>query len=307
MMKSISILIPTYNHVCVLLVTQLLQQASIAGINCEIIVADDGSTDKQSVAENQVINTMPHAKYIIRPNNVGRAAIRNFLAQQSHLPHLLFIDSDMIICSDDFLLKYATTEEDAIYDGGIIVRGDVKKLKNNLRYLYEKNAESEHVTEKRNLHPYQHLHTANLMIPRQTMLKYPYDERFRKYGFEDVLLGKSFYLNHVPIYHINNPMSFEIFESNSVFLEKTEEGLHTLWEFSEDLRGYSHLLTLANYLQRRHLAPIVRIWHKFFGKLERHNLSGPSPCLHLFNLYKVGYYMQLKKKNGNKHQQILIK
>lgn len=296
MIKSISILIPTYNYICVSLVAQLQQQAADAGIEFEIIVADDGSTDQQTVSANQAINSIPHARYIVRKENVGRAAIRNFMVEQSLFPHLLYIDSDMVIPSDDYLRRYAETKENAIYDGGIIVLGNGNELKGNLRYLYEKAAEHKHVTAMRNMQPYQHLHTANLMVPRQVMLQCPYDERFQRYGFEDILLGKSFKLRHMPIRHIDNPLSFEIFEPNIDFVRKTEEGLHTLYEFRDDLRGYSQLLTMANYLQRRHLTPLVRFWHFLFGRLERRNLTGSSPHLPLFNIYKVGYYMQLTKK-----------
>lgn len=299
-MKAISILIPTYNHVCTGLVEQLQLQAVQAGLDYEIIVADDGSTDQLTVEANRGINYIPQCRYLIQNKNVGRAAIRNVLAQASRLPHLLYIDSDMIIADSDFLRNYACTVENAVYDGGIIVRGDAQALKGNLRYLYEKSAEKAHVAEMRKRHPYQHIHTANLMVPRRVMMQCPFDERFRHYGFEDVLLGKSFQHQRIPVYHIHNPLSFEIFETNGAFVEKTEEGLRTLYEFRADLRGYSQLLTFTDYLQRRHLAPFVRLWHRLFAHCERSNLSGLSPLLPLLNLYKIGYYLGLKQEGLSK-------
>ena len=77
--QELSVLIPTYNHVCVPLVKQLAQLLQISAVSYEIIVADDGSTDVETVAENKTINDLPHCRYIIRQANVGRAAIRNFL------------------------------------------------------------------------------------------------------------------------------------------------------------------------------------------------------------------------------------
>ena len=44
-MQSLSVLIPTYNDVCVALVEQLLPLLQAADIQYEVIVADDGSTD----------------------------------------------------------------------------------------------------------------------------------------------------------------------------------------------------------------------------------------------------------------------
>ena len=38
--------------------------------------------------------------------------------------------------------------------------------------------------------PYQHFHTCNFVVSRDVMLTHPFDERFRRYGYEDVLFGK---------------------------------------------------------------------------------------------------------------------
>jgi glycosyltransferase involved in cell wall biosynthesis len=69
-MKEISILIPTYNHVCVALVSVLRQQALAAGVIHEVIVADDGSTQRDTVEANRAINEFPCCRYMERPQNV---------------------------------------------------------------------------------------------------------------------------------------------------------------------------------------------------------------------------------------------
>ena len=78
-MKDISILIPTYNHACVELVHAIQQQASLLPISYEIIVADDGSTLASTIQGNRAINEYTNSRYIECPENVGRAAIRNYL------------------------------------------------------------------------------------------------------------------------------------------------------------------------------------------------------------------------------------
>ena len=190
--QEISVLIPTYNHVCVALVKGLAQQLEAVGGDYEIFVADDGSTDAATVAENQVINTLPHCRYIVREENVGRAAIRNFLVREAQQPYVLFIDSDMTLISDDFIRRYLDSDCDTVIDGGVAIGGDPDALKGNLRYRYEKAEEARHTAPERQKTPYQHLHTANLLVRRDLMLEHPFDERFRHYGYEDVLLGKSF-------------------------------------------------------------------------------------------------------------------
>ncbi len=290
-MKDLSILITTYNDNCVALVQTLQEQASLLDSDYEIIVADDGSTDSQVVQANRAINQLPHCQVIERDKNSGRAAIRNFLVQQAHHDWLLFIDSDMVVCRKDFLLRYAETpDSDLVVDGGVCIG---KVIPGNLRSLYEKDAEKKHTAEKRRQTPYQHIHTANLFLHRDVMRQHPFDERFRHYGYEDVLLGKQLQKAAIAISHIDNPLSFEVFESNENFLSKTEEGLRTLYQFRDELNDYSNLLKLANKLKP--IAFVVRKWHHRNKGRERRNLLGPNPCLKVFSLYRLGYFMSLQK------------
>lgn len=289
--QEISVLIPTYNHVCVALVKGLAQQLEAVGGDYEIIVADDGSTDAATVAENQVINTLPHCRYIVREENVGRAAIRNFLVREAQQPYVLFIDSDMTLISDDFIRRYLDSDCDTVIDGGVAIGGDPNTLKGNLRYCYEKAEEARHTAPERQKSPYQHLHTANLLVRRDLMIEHPFDERFRHYGYEDVLLGKSFREQRIPIAHIDNPLGFCTFETNADFVAKTEEGLRTLGQFRDDLRGYSRLLTLISNIHIPAVKSVIRLWHRLFGRLERRNLCGNRPSITVFKLYRLGYFI----------------
>ena len=289
-MKDISILIPTYNGICLTLVQALHQQAEALPISYEIIVADDGSTQQSTILANRTINQMTHCRYVERPENTGRAAIRNYLASQAKYPWLLFIDSDMEVCRADYLRQYATSEGEAIVYGGVVI-GPLQS--GNLRSMYEKAAESKHTYEERQQSPYRDFHTANFMIQRALMIEHPFDERFRNYGYEDVLFGKAMEQAGVPILHIDNPMSFEIFEENEHFVSKTEEGLRTLYQFRHELKGYSRLLDRVQDLPR---TPI-RWWHQLFGAIERKHLTGRHPSLWVFNMYKIGYFLSLSGRN----------
>lgn len=289
-MRELSILIPTFNDPCSTLVGNLQQQAEELGISYEILVADDGSTQHNVLEENRSINALPHCQLIERRVNAGRAAIRNFLAQQARYAWLLFIDSDMVVCRNDYLRKYASCEETPIVDGGVVIGTCIP---GNLRSMYEKAAESEHTYEERQQSPYCDFHTANFMIQRALMIEHPFDERFRNYGYEDVLFGKAMEQAGVPILHIDNPMSFEIFEENEHFVSKTEEGLRTLYQFRHELKGYSRLLDRAQTLPR---TPI-RWWHQLFGAMERRHLTGRHPSLWVFKIYKIGYFLSLSGRN----------
>lgn len=291
--RALSILIPTYNDLCVKLVGDLRQQAETIGIMYEILVGDDGSTDASVVEENHQIEQWEHCHYLIKPTNIGRAAIRNLLANEAQYDSLLFIDSDMTVVRPDFISKYVSQDADVI-DGGVTIGGDAEMLRHNLRYLYEKTSEQEHTVEMRRKNPYQDFHTANFLIRCDLMRSHPFDERFRHYGYEDVLFGKTLKADGVKITHIDNPLGFNTFEDNPSFVAKTEEGLRTLHHFQSELHGYSRLLTFIKGIHIPFILRLIRCWHQLFGKWERRNLCGNHPNLRLFSLYKIGYYLTIK-------------
>ncbi len=287
---ALSILIPTYNDLCVKLVGDLRQQAEQTGIGYEILVGDDGSTNHEVVSENRQIDQWAHCRYLVQPQNTGRAAIRNRLAREARYDWLLFVDSDMTMVRPDYIGQYVAQDNADVVDGGVTIGGDAEVLKQNLRYLYEKASEHEHTAEMRQKKPYQDFHTANFLIRRDLMLSHPFDERFRYYGYEDVLFGKQLRADHIAIKHIDNPMGFCTFESNPDFVSKTEEGLRTLYQFQSELRGYSRLITLVEGIHIPLILSLIRLSHRLFSGLIRHNLCGRHPSLKLFRLYKLGYY-----------------
>lgn len=285
----LSILLPSYNNKCYTLVECLQQQAAaIEGLLYEIIVADDGSKDQVSVISNLRINELPHCRYIRRQENVGRAAIRNFLAREAKGERLLFLDSDVAIVRNDFLCKYLATEAEVV-DGGVEV--PAMQADYCLRYLYEKKSEPRHTSAKRTERPYQSFRTSNFMVHRSLFDRCSFDENFRNYGYEDVLFGKQLQKLGIPILHIDNPVGLDVLESNEVYVQKMEQAMQTLYQFREELQGYSPLLDAVGRLQRWHMLWAVRLWHWCLGGWERRNLCSQSPSLRLLNLYKLGYYV----------------
>jgi glycosyltransferase involved in cell wall biosynthesis len=252
----------------------------------EIIVADDGSTDEESVNSNRSIENLENVKYIIRKENVGRACIRNFLAQQAQYKWLLFLDADVTIDRSRFIQKYLEQDFDVIL-GGIIVLKRVKKLENNLRYIVESKYMESSTTAKRLRKQAKEFHTANFLVKRDIILKVPFNENFKHYGYEDVLFGKELNANGYHIHHINNPVTLIDFEENERFVEKTEESLRTLHEFKNELKGYSALLKYA------WLKPVLKPLYHIIGKPIRNNLAGNNPKVSLFNIYKLLYYCNL--------------
>ena len=285
----LSILIPTFNNVCITLVEQLHELASTAtDLEYEILVADDGSTDASTIDANKQIDTLPHCRYLIRKENMGRSAIRNFLAQQASYPMLLFIDSHMSVIHKDYLRQYILHGRHPLVYGGYAISPGTH-ADGNLRFAYEQSCITHQRQEERAQSPYSNFHTSNFMISREVMLAHPLDQRFKHYGYEDVLFGKNLHEAGIPIMHINNPVGFDHFENNARFMEKTEEGLRTLHQFREELTGYSRLLTVDSKLRRWHLGWAVCGFQRLMGGALR------------AKAYRLGYFMSIPDiKDGNR-------
>ena len=292
--KELSILIPNYNNVCVELVTVLQQQAEALGIDYEIIVADDASPQKDTIPQNQPINDLPHCQYIIKETNTGSAATRNYLGEQSQYHWLLFLDCDIIIPNDHFLERYMSDTHAGVVNGGICIVDD-DTLSHNLRYIYEKDAEPAHTAEKRQANKYHEFRSTNFMIEREVFEACPFDERFTRSGYEEVLFGKMLKQQQIPVTHIDNPVMMTKFETNPDYVTKIERSTRTLHTFRNELRGYSRILTFDSGIHISAVRWIIRLWHRIFGNMERRNLCGSRPILKLFALYRLGYYLALPK------------
>lgn len=304
---DLSILLPSYNNVCVSLVQVLQRQAdALRGkldkpFSYEIIVADDCSTDAACIDANRVIGDMLHCRYLRMEQNVGRAQIRNVLISESRGDYVLLIDSDLFLCDDNYLYKYATSTADVVY-GGTRIGGkgfamvddeaNTENLKGNLRYIYEKKAEPSHRATFRQLRPNQEISVCNLYARRDIMEAHPFDSRFKAYGYEDVLFGKRLAESGIEVTHIDNPVLINEFESNSVFVKKTEEAILTLCRFEQDLEGYSNLKTKVSTLGRYIPLSLFRLWHRIMKNKEKRNLTGSKPSLLLFKLYKLGFFLE---------------
>jgi len=296
----IAILIPTYNYVAYPLAKSLSRQAKEQNIPCEIIVADDASTRNECKQENRLINSLPHCTYIELEKNIGRASIRNLLADKAQGEWLLFLDCDGKPLDDLFLKRYrqaiANHTEADIICGGIIHPKELPASNMSLRYTYEKAAEKHHTAPKRNERPYASFRTFNFMIQREAFKQVRFDESFRHYGYEDVLFGIQLQALGYQILHIDNPLENRDIEPNHIFLKKTEEALRTLAEHADKLGDSVEIHRRYNQLKRMGFAPLIRTLFRLLTPTLQQNLTGKKPYLPYFTFYKLGYYADLRKQ-----------
>lgn len=298
MKPQLSILIPTKNYVCIRLVKELVKQATaIQHLTFEIIVADDGSDKKETIEENKEINQLLHCKYMIREVNVGRSAIRNFLALQAQYTHLLFLDSDVYLPTPLFLQQYI----DSMYSASVVYGGTINdnnsgKWQGNLRYKYEKDSEKKHSLQQRQASPYRSFCTQNFLIAKEVMLNIPFDETIKAYGYEDVVLGKDLEKNAITIKHIDNPILICEFEENKDYLNKIKTSLITLHSIQDKIGNHSQLVVAMQLIKKLHLTKIVS---KAFilgqNTLENKLIYSNNPSLFLLKLYKIGYFISIQK------------
>lgn len=294
MKNSISILIPTYNDACLELVQSLQVQASaLPELLYEIIVADDGSTDVAVIERNRGINSLPNCRYIERKKNVGRAAIRNYLVGQSQYPWLLFIDSDLAIDNELFVENYMLSEGEVVV-GGLKIGGDPMMWHSNLRYRYEMACEEAHDYQHRQQKGEKEFRTTNFLISKAVMEESPFNENFTHYGYEDVMLGKDICAHGHKIVHINNPVLLCDYEGNYHFVEKTEEACRTLYLFRKELQGYSKLISIQRLVGRVPFAySMIRASYPWMSLHIKAQLTGKSPSVFLYNIYKLLYFIHL--------------
>lgn len=344
--EGLSILIPLYNQVGVALAMALSKQVEqcakeekkknegkgnandTISLGFEIIFADDGSADATARQRNAIIAQLPYCQYIERPKNVGRSAIRNFLAHTAHYSHLIFLDGDVAIKRGNFVQTYLAHRNDADVIIGTLhfsrmqvacdtaedIIGHTKRAKeetkkttepvlydDNLKYRYEEQFLAKHPVKKRMLQPYASFRTTNFMVRRDLLLAYPFDETFHEYGYEDTLFGKQLKEHGATLIHLDNAATIADYEDNATFVAKTEESLRTLAAHAHQLQGYSTLLHTANKLKCLHLQPLIAFVFKLFKGLLHKNLCSNSPSVFLFNVYKLGYYINLTRSINQTH------
>lgn len=294
----LSILIPVYNFDYRSLVKDLLQQTRLLSEAWEIVVADDASTQHELTELNAEMAQWEGVRFLPQKQNRGRAAIRNYLAQQARGTWLLLMDCDGRVVSADFLRQYleATENADVVY-GGICHPQALPSEECKLRYLYEKRAESRFSVSHRQQHPFKAFRTFCFMIRRDWLLRCPFDETFTDYGYEDVLFGAALDKQGARIRHIDNPLENIDIETNPVFVAKTEEALRTLHKHQSTLLPHVRLLQTVHRLRSCHMLWAVRLASCLFARPLRHNLCGKHPIVSLFNFYKLIYFTKIEAKS----------
>ena len=182
----ISVVIPTYNRLpilqkCLVAMEQQVFTDGIAGY--EIILVDDGSSDRTLawLAENRA--NLPHVK-VIEQNHQGAAAARNLGVKNAAGDTIVFIDSDLVVtetflqCHADALLKGERDKNcDRLFTYGAVI---------NTNNFENPTSEPYKITD----FSAAYFATGNVAIARKWLYEVGlFDTGFQLYGWEDLELG----------------------------------------------------------------------------------------------------------------------
>ena len=182
----ISVVIPTYNRLPILEKCLLaLENQTYGGgtDNYEIVVVDDGSSDRTLVwlAENK--DKLPHVK-VFEQQHQGAAAARNLGVEKAKGDTIVFIDSDLVV-TETFLQSHAEALNEA-----------QQKLKSDRLFTYGAVINTNNFADPTS-EPYKitdfsaaYFATGNVAIARKWLLEAGlFDTGFQLYGWEDLELG----------------------------------------------------------------------------------------------------------------------
>lgn len=295
---KLSICIPVFNQNIKSLIHKLLEEIETLEADAEIVVLDDGSDDEKK-SGNRLINRLPHIHYEELAENIGRAAIRNRLAEKARGKYLLFLDDDSLVYQNDFLKNYLdAARENTVICGGRKYPDNDPEDKFRLHYRYGIARESRPASQ-RGIKPYQSFHTNNFLIPREIVLKIRFDESIRDYGHEDTLFGAELKKARVPIRHIDNPIMHDRLENNQEFLQKTTKGLRNLYRIYErNDPHFNESVKLLRTFNKVVLTGMDKVLAQQFNskqqKWKKQLTQNKKPSVRLLNLYKLAYLCHLR-------------
>ena len=289
----ISILISTYNYDAQKLVHDLNALAASEHVEHEIIIGNDCSTVHTDWMDTCA--AWPNVIIIQPEHNLGRAALRNYMARSSRGDWLLFIDCDAQVQPDFSLSAYLQAAQQApVVCGGLRHPLHNPNPEATLRYKYERATDRKRSAQTRMKAPYRSFTTFNVLIKKSVFDEIGgFDRDCKEYGYEDVLFGVELAHHNVNILHIDNYLIHMGLDSNSVFLQKTEVSLHTLNQLKGKLDGWSTIVNTAQMIERLRLRPVVTLVFRWIRPFLKRNLLSRHPSLWVFQCYKLCYFLTL--------------
>ncbi len=192
---KLSVVIPTYNR-ALILKTCLERLSAQKGVDFEVIVVDDGSTDDTGEVVKGFVGEGEMKVIYIKQKNALQAAARNRGVREATGELILFIGDD--IFPEPGMLKTHVQAHEKNGGEEAVVLGfstwdPTLKITEYMAFLDRSGWQFRYhaLTPGRlNMaHPYKYFYTSNLSMKRSFFEREQFDERFKVYGSEDIELG----------------------------------------------------------------------------------------------------------------------
>jgi len=290
----LSILIPIYNCDVTKLVKELHRQCVQHEIAFEIICLDDASNQLFRDL-NAPLETLSFYTYKQLEQNIGRAAIRNRLAEMAKYEFIYFLDCDSGIENKDLISNFLKLlKPKRLISGGRLYQNEAPQDKSYyLHWLWGKKREL-FKADQRMKDPVNHFLSNNFVIDKASVLAIPFDETIVGYGYEDVYLAYMLQKNGVEILHIENPVIHEGLDRAEALLNKLDEAAQNLLRLKSDsLNGKKtfiikgKLITLWNLFNVPILKSIAAAKAYVLIPLIKKKLLGRNPKLFYLDMYRL--------------------
>ena len=293
----LSILIPTFNYNVFPLVEKLHKQCrKINDLDFEILVFDDGSDFFYK--ENEKVNDLENCYYTILKQNVGRSAIRNLLAQKAHYKWLLFLDTDVLPSSNNFIENYLKQIKTGcqVVNGGLKYYDVAPPNEELLRWKFGKKREALSIEKRLEAKNKNAFFSSNLLIHKSVFDKVLYNQTLNKYGYEDLVFQKEVNRLNFKVVQIDNPVYHLKLDTSEIFLNKSKQSLQNLSFLIKNNRldfDDTRISKVYKKINIPFIKSIVVFLFTVFEKRMYKRLKSAKTNLFLFDLYRIGYFTKI--------------
>jgi glycosyltransferase involved in cell wall biosynthesis len=210
----LSVAIPVFNRSIRRLLEVLSHQIVTERLadEIEILVFDDNSTDETRGENRQITSQLSGVAltYVESKSNLGRSMARNALLERAAGEYVLFLDCDVLPDDPSFVRRYFNLAASRTWDvvcGGITYRGigPSGEEPHYRFYVYLSEKTDVKPAIHRNIRPWAHILTSNVMVRREVIGQVPFDPAFAGYGYEDLDWAIRLHLAGHKLLHIDNP------------------------------------------------------------------------------------------------------
>jgi hypothetical protein len=135
------------------------------------------------------------------------------------------------------------------------------------------------------------------LLKKEILSKYHFPNNIKNYGYEDLVFIKQLKENKVPIQHYNNMLIHFNSETSIAFLNKTEDAVKTLHQLISNKKLLIEDIKIGKASKMIHLLHLESLARFLFKKTSTKliaNLTSSHPSLIILDLYKLGYFLNLK-------------